>query len=249
MSAITDRPNTRGTRCARLVTLGIACSLTACADTPRSCDLDTASLVLRATITETSDGVEAELELSTSTEADPTAAGTALALCSDTDRLLVNEVEAEEVRALGHLYYIVEFDGPASSYEVSLARRDRDDVTIVVEPPPSFEIDEPAEQSEHSRSEPLQVSWSPAWPDHEIELSIADEIGAGCIDGLGEQLPVDDTGSYAFSNGALESEAGGSCEVKVSLTRVAEAEYPASLAAGGSVTAIVKRRRPFTSVE
>lgn len=253
VSVATDRSDTPVTKCVRLCALGIATlSGSACADTPRSCDLETASLVLRATISDTDDGVEAEIELSTPTMVDPdfgAGAGTALALCSDSDRLLVNGEEATEVHALGHLYYVVEFDGPTSNYEVTLDRRDRDDVTIVVTAPPSFEIDAPSEQSEHSRSAPLQVSWSPAWPDHESELTVADEIGAGCIDGLGERVFVDDTGDYVLGASALTSESGGRCEVKASLTRIAEADYPASLAEGGSVTAVVKRRRAFTSVE
>jgi hypothetical protein len=40
----------------------------------------------------------------------------------------------------------------------------------------------------------------------------------------------------------------GACQVTVTLTRIAEAEYPESLAAGGNATAIVKRRWVVNSI-
>jgi 2,3,4,5-tetrahydropyridine-2,6-dicarboxylate N-succinyltransferase len=40
----------------------------------------------------------------------------------------------------------------------------------------------------------------------------------------------------------------GVCQVTITLTRLAEAAYPASLAAGGNATAIVKRRLVINSI-
>lgn len=231
--------------------LGIATVLLgSCADAPGSCDLDTASLVLRATISDLDSGVEAEIELSTSTEGDTgVGGGTNLALCPGTDRLLVNGVEADEVYALGHLYYTVEFAEPVTIYEIVLERGDEGTVTIPVEAPPSFEISAPAPDAEHSRGSALEVSWAPAWPGYMSELSVSDEIGSSCIEGLGSTFEVPDEGSYVVGAGTLDSAAGGACEATVSLTRISEASYPAALAEGGSVAAIVKRRRAFTSVD
>jgi hypothetical protein len=216
---------------------------TGCSDTPRSCDVDNASLIMSATVSDLDSGVEVEIELETGSNG----SGTALALCPD-DQLFVNGVETEELRALGHLYYTVDFDEPDPSYEITLARKDHDDVSVLVEMPPSFEITAPAENAELSRAAPWEITWAPGWADQTIELDVADEIGSTCIEGLGLELVVDDTGSYGVAGNTLKGQ-GGSCEVTISLTRVIEGEYPSQLAPGGSVTALVKRRRPIVTVE
>jgi hypothetical protein len=172
--------------------------------------------------------------------------GTTLALCPDEDRLEVNGVETEELTTLGHRYYVAEFEQRESSYEISLARPNYEDVAMTIELPPSFDIALPDPSIEHPRSAALDVTWDPAWPDHQLGLSVADEIGSACIDGLGIGLDVDDTGSYSVPANTLVGT--GVCQVTITLTRLAEAAYPASLAAGGNATAIVKRRLVINSI-
>jgi hypothetical protein len=223
--------------------MAIGLSLAGCSDTPYSCKIDNATLLLRATVSELDavDGqprvrVEVELEAA----GGELGTGTTLALCPDEDRLAVNGVETDELNALGHLYYVAEFTSREPSYDITLTRPNHEDVVITIELPPSFEIEEPDASLDHSRSAALDIAWSPAWLDHQLALSVADEIGSACIDGLGFDLDVDDSGSYSVPAGTLVGT--GTCQVTISLTRLAEAPYPASLAPGGNATAIVKRR-------
>jgi acetyl esterase/lipase len=51
---------------------------------------------------------------------------------------------------------------------------------------------------------------------------------------------------YSVAAGTLVGT--GACQVTVTLTRIAEAAYPASLADGGNATAIVKRRLVINSI-
>ncbi|PRP90606.1 hypothetical protein ENSA5_63340 [Enhygromyxa salina] len=229
----------------------LALGASGCSDTtPRSCDLNTSSLVMRGTVSDFNNGVEVEIEFETEVETEPGTSGTTLELCPDSDQLEVNGVEAEPVQALGHLYYVVEFAEPEASYEISLERKDHESVSMIVEMPPSFEITAPAVGAESSRGEPLAVEWTPSWPEQLVELKISDKIGSSCIEGLGVEVEVDDTGSYDLAaNTLVGGGAVSNCEVSLSLTRLAEADYPAALAEGGKVSAVVKRRRPFTSVE
>ncbi|PRQ08227.1 hypothetical protein [Enhygromyxa salina] len=229
----------------------LALGAIACSDTPRSCDLSTSALVLQATVSDLDDGVAVEIELETAGETgSPGGSGTTLALCPDADRLEVNGVVAEELYALGHRYYVVSFDESASSYEISLQRNDNTSVSAIVEMPPTLEISEPGGGSTRSRGEPIEIGWTPSWSGHQINLAIEDEIGSSCIEGLGYDSDIDDTGSFSVgANALIGGSAASTCEVTLTLTRVLEAEYPAELAAGGSITAIVKRRRLFTSVE
>lgn len=239
--------DTRSCSLAALLALGA----TACADTPRSCDLSTSALVLRATVSDLDDGVEIELELETASETDPEgSSGTTLALCPEADHLEVNDVRAQEVYALDHRYYVVSFDQAEPSYEISLQRKEHESVSLIVDMPPTLEITEPGEGAASSRGEPIEIAWAPDWPGQMINLAIEDEIGSSCIEGLGVEYDVEDTGSYSVGGNALVGgSAVSSCEVTLTLTRVLEAEYPAALAEGGNVTAIVKRRRGFTSIE
>ncbi|KIG12754.1 hypothetical protein DB30_01112 [Enhygromyxa salina] len=229
----------------------LALGAVACADTPRSCDLATSALVLQATISDLDDGVEVEIELETAGDAGSAGGpGTTLALCHDADHLEVNGVRAEELYALGHRYYVVQFDQSESSFEISLQRNDGTDVSATVQMPPALEITAPSDGTARPRGEPLEVSWTPNWTGHQLNLAIEDEIGSSCIEGLGYEAEVDDTGSFIVA--ANELVGGGaisSCEVTLTLTRALEAEYPAALAPGGSISAIVKRRRVFTSVQ
>jgi hypothetical protein len=172
--------------------------------------------------------------------------GTTLALCPDEDLLEVNGVETEERNALGHLYYVAEFKSREPSYEISLERPSHEDVSFTIELPPSFDISLPDPSVDHPRDAALDITWSPAWPDHQLGLSVADEIGSACIDGLGFELDIDDTGMYSVAAGTLVGT--GACQVTVTLTRIAEAAYPASLADGGNATAIVKRRLVINSI-
>lgn len=222
----------------------------ACSETPRSCDLDNASLVLRATVSDLAHGVEVEVEI----ESEPSITGgigTALALCPEADVLTVNGVDTEEVLALGHLYYTAEFSTRESSYEIALARKDHEDVVVVVDMPPSFEILTPASAGESfSRAEALDITWAPGWPGEVIELNVSDEIGSTCIEGLGVEFDVEDSGSYSLAPHALSGGGGVSeCEATISLTRMREVEYPAQLAPDGQISAIVKRRLSFISID
>ncbi len=222
----------------------VAClSLAGCNDTPYSCKIDNTTLLLRATVSEL-DAVAGQPRVRVEVELEAAGgelgSGTTLALCPDEDRLEVNGVETEELNALGHLYYVAEFDSRESSYDITLTRPNHEDVVITIELPPSFEIDGPDADLDHSRGAAIDITWSPAWLDHQLALSVADEIGSACIDGLGIELDVDDSGTYSVPAGSLVGT--GTCQVTISLTRLAEAPYPVSLAPGGNATAIVKRR-------
>jgi hypothetical protein len=234
---------------ARCTLVALTLGASACNDTPYSCGIDNATLLVRATVSEL-DEVPGEPRVRVEVEFEAAGAepgtGTTLALCPDEDHLEVNGVETEERSALGHLYYIAEFQTRESSYEISLARPSYEDVSLTIELPPSFEISLPDPSIDHPRSAALDIAWTPAWPEHQLGLSVADEIGSACIDGLGIQLDIDDSGSYSVPAGTLVGT--GACQVTVSLTRLAEAAYPSSLAAGGNATAIVKRRLVVNSI-
>jgi hypothetical protein len=144
---------------------------------------------------------------------------------------------------------VVSFDQAEPSYEISLQRNDNISVTTTVEMPPTLEITEPADDASRSRAEPIEIAWMPAWPGQLVNLGIKDEIGSDCIEDLGVAYDVDDIGSYTVGGGALVGGGADSCEVTLTLTRVLESDYPSELAQGGSISAIVKRRRSFTSIE
>lgn len=229
--------------------LGLAPS--GCSDGPRSCELSSSSLVMFATIIDDDDGVEVEVEFETATDILDNR-GTALELCPDSDQLTINGQTPEEVRALGHLYYVVALDAASTQVEIDLVRTEGESIAVLVETPPRFTIDGPASGSEHSRAQDLLVEWSPMWAEGEMKLAIEDKIGSDCIVGLGHEELVEDSGSFVLPAGTLQSGGGGdggSCEVKVSLTRALEASYPEQLAPGGAIEAIVKRRLPFNSVD
>jgi hypothetical protein len=215
----------------------------------RSCDLETDQIILWATLTNSDAGVEVEVEFeAANTE------GVALALCPERDRLEINGVEATLVRALGHLFYTAKFKEPAAGYELMFMRGARQNITMLVEMPPSFEILEPAIDSVHPRGAALDVAWTPAWPGGEIDLTLADTVGSDCIEGLGVRYTLEDTvsavvgGNSLVSGAAVEDESPG-CAMTLTLTRSTELQYPAAFHEGGRVSAAVRRRRPFTSVE
>lgn len=198
-----------------------------------------------ATVIDDDKGFEVEVEFETATDFIDNA-GTSLELCPESDRLRINGQTPEEVRALGHLYYLAELDS-ASEVRIELTHGDELH-EVLVEVPPHFEIDSPVLDSVHSRGAALELSWSPAWPGEQVELAIEDQIGSDCIEGLGFEELVADSGSFTLAGDTLVSGAqGGSCQVKASLTRVLEASYPEQLAPGGGVTAIVNRRVAFIS--
>ena len=234
---------------ARCTLVALTLGATSCSDTPYSCRVDNATLLLRATVSEL-DAVAGQPRVRVEVEFEAAGAepgtGTTLALCPDEDRLEVNGVETDERNALGHLYYVAEFDTREDSYEISLARPSFEDVAITTDLPPSFDITAPDPNVDHPRSAALDIAWTPAWPDHQLGLSVADEIGSACIDGLGVELDVDDIGTYSVPAGSLVGT--DACQVTISLTRIAEADYPASLAKGGNATAIVKRRLVINSI-
>lgn len=217
-----------------------------CASEARSCDLDTDAIVMWATISDLGDRVEAEIEFEAAG-----AEGAALALCPDRDRLEVNGVEASSVRALGHVYYTVEFEGASvGEYEITLSRDDAKSVSVTVELPPSFEIVSPAANSTHSRGASLDIGWDPPWPGGVMELAVEDEVGSECIEALGIAYEVEDTGSYTVAPFMLTSGGeGGTCDVTLALTRSGIVDYPSGLHEGGEIAGFVRRRQPFTSTE
>jgi hypothetical protein len=234
---------------ASCILLSLALWASGCNDATHSCQVENERLLLRATVSEL-DAVPGEprvrVEVELEAVSDGPGSGTTLALCPEGDRLEVNGVEAEELDTLGHLYYIAEFQDRAPSFEIALTRPSHEDVTLTIELPPSFEISQPMAGAELPRDAALDIAWSPAWTDHQLALQVADEIGSACIDGLGIDLDVDDSGTYSVPAGMLVGT--GSCQVTISLTRLAEGEYPSSLAPGGNATAIVKRRLVVTSI-
>lgn len=218
-----------------------------CASEARSCDLDTDAIMMWATVNDLGDRVEVEIEFEAAG-----AEGAALSLCPERDRLEVNGVEASLVRALGHVYYTVEFDGASEGdYEIVLERDDAQSVSVTVELPPSFEILEPSANSSHSRGASLEIGWDPAWPAGVMELAVEDEIGSECIEALGIAYEVEDIGSYTVAPFMLTGggEGGSSCDVTLALTRSVIVEHPSELHEGGEIAGFVRRRQPFTSTE
>ncbi len=200
-----------------------------------------------ATVIDGDKGVEVEVEFETESDfVDNT--GTSLEVCAS-DVLSINGESPEEVRALGHRYYVVELDGPMEEVRIDLERED-ETINVVAATPPVFAIESPLAHSDHARADALEIAWAPAWSGQEVELAIEDKIGSDCIEGLGYDASVEDSGSFSLPAGTLVGgEGGGSCEVKVSLTRVLEASYPEQLAPGGSIIAVVNRRLPFNSID
>jgi hypothetical protein len=222
--------------------------LGACSSEARSCDLEASAIVLHATVIDGDEGVEIEVELETGVVGDE-AIGTGLTLCGETgERLEINGRETEQVRVLGRVYYVVEFDQPETSYVIEYFR---DDGTITTEltMPPTLAISLPAEDQVIPRSEPLTIGWEPSWPDHPMTLAIEDQVGSDCLEGLGYTTEVDDVGGATIAANLVESgpNTDATCTAWISLTRTSIAEYPDALHEGGSIEGYVKRRRRFSS--
>jgi hypothetical protein len=230
----------------RTLLVGVLGAATAgCGTDVESCDIDTKSMIMWATITDLGEGVDIEVSFEL-----PGEAGTPLALCPERDRLEINGVETSQVRALGHLYYTAKFSTAAETYEIVLVRDGAPNVSATVEMPPGFEILEPAADSSHPRGAALEVSWAPERSSNMIELAIEDAIGSDCIEGFGVAYEVADIGSYSVEGNSLVAGAeGGSCEVTLALTRSVVADYPTQFHTGGSISAFVRRDRPFISVD
>ena len=235
---------------ASVVTMGVlALSATSCSNEVRSCELETRAIAMRVTVTDKEGGVE--IELIVEVGSDEEEAGTPLELCPDEDHLTVNGIPAKLTRALGQLYYHVEFPEPVSEYRIDLTRDDFDDARITVLMPPPMDILAPTEGMMHKRSDPLPVAWQPTWPDHELDLAIEDQIGSDCITGLGFTMTVPDNGMFEVPGGAIfdNNPSQTSCAVSAVLTRDALGQYPPELHPSGSVQGFVKRRRGFVSQE
>lgn len=216
-----------------------------CASEARSCDLDTSALLMWATVTDL--GVEVEVEVEFEAFG---AEGAALTLCPDRDVLQINGVAAKQVHALGHVYYLAEFEGmPKPQYTISLARDGADSLTAVVDMPPPFEIITPEPMSSHSRATPLGIEWAPGWAGEVIEVAVEDAIGSDCLDDVGVRYEVDDTGTYTIGGSSLGGAGMGDCEVTLALSRHVIADYPPQLHEGGEIDGFVRRRRPFTSTD
>jgi hypothetical protein len=220
--------------------------MSGCASEARSCDLDTDAIIMWATVTDDGEQVAVEIEFEA-----VGAEGAALSLCPERDHLEVNGVEATPVRALGRVYYTVEWEGASvGEYEIVLERDDAQSVSVVVELPPSFTIESPVANSSHSRGLELDVLWAPSWSGGVMELAVEDAIGSECIEDLGIAYEVEDIGSYTVAPYSLQSgEAGGSCDVTLALNRSVFVDYPAELHEGGEIAGYVRRRQPFISIE
>jgi hypothetical protein len=177
-----------------------------------------------------------------------------IALCEDDDETLsVDGVALENFSsALGDIFYRHDFDGPQSGpLEIVWDRPEEDtSVTVDVLPPETLEISRPAHLEEHSRAAELLVEWAPAG-EESIVLEVRDELGVACLSENEPDLEIDDLGTYALPGNSLEPGGDlppdGRCEVDLWLTRSRDGDYPSALAAGGSVTATVKRRVRFLS--
>lgn len=216
-----------------------------CASEARSCDLGTDEIVMWATVNDVGDKVEVEVEFETAG-----VEGAALTLCPDRDRLEINGVEARMIQALGHVYYVAEFESASvRDYELLLSRSEAQSVSVAVELPPLIDVLMPAPNSSHSRAAPLEVSWDPPWPGSVLGLAVEDAVGSDCLEALGVSYEVDDSGSYTLSAHSLVSGTGGSCDVTLALTRSVAIDYPTELHEGGEVVGFVRRRQPFTSID
>jgi hypothetical protein len=227
--------------------VGIAL-LGGCSTEPRSCNLEASAIVLHATVTDGDEGVEIEIELEIGVD-DEESIGTPLSLCEEAgETIMVNGRPAEQVRVLGRIYYVVEFEEPETTYTIDYVR---DDGTITAEltMPPTLAITMPAEEAQASRSLPLDVAWEPTWPEHTIMLAIEDQIGSDCLEGLGYSMEIEDLGGATIAANQLESgpDSDATCTVWIALTRTSVAAYPEALHGGGSIEGYVKRRRRFTS--
>jgi hypothetical protein len=223
-------------------------SLGSCSTEARSCNPEASAIVLHATVTDGDEGMEIEIELETGV-VDGEEVGTPLSLCSEAGEVIeVNGRAAEQVRVLGRVYYVVEFEAPETEYVIKYVRDDGT-ITASLTMPPTLAITEPAEDQVIARSAPFGISWDPTWPEHPIMLAIEDQIGSDCLEGLGYTSEIDDLGSATIAANQLESgpEIDATCTAWVSLTRSSVAAYPDALHEGGSVEGYVKRRRRFSS--
>jgi hypothetical protein len=222
--------------------------LSSCSTEPRSCNLEPSAIAMFATVTDGDEGVEIEIELEIGID-DEESIGTPLSLCAEAGEVIeVNGRAAEQVRVLGRIYYVIEFEDPETTYTIAYVR---DDGTITAEltMPPTLDITTPAEDQMIPRSEPLSIAWEPTWPDHPIMVAIEDQIGSDCLEGLGYSTEVDDVGSATIVANQLESgpDTDASCTAWIALTRTSVAAYPDALHESGSIEGYVKRRRRFTS--
>lgn len=222
--------------------------LAACAVEPRSCELESNAIVLHATVTDGDRGVEVELELEAAAEGDEP--GTPLTLCVESgEQLRVNGRSAKQVRALGQVFYTVEFDAPETTYTVEYVRDD-ETIELALEMPPTFEISTPTEDQIIPRSEPIMVSWSPTWPDHMIQIAVEDRVGSDCLEGLGYSTEAQDLGTATIGANSIEAgaaKAAETCKAWIAITRSSVGTYPSQLHEGGSFEGYVKRRRRFQS--
>lgn len=220
----------------------LALASVGCIETAQSCDVETRDMLMQATASDSDEGIQVEVELQLADDL------TSLELCEDDDELTVNGVVAQQIRALGHVYYVVDFADPAERYDIELRREVHRGATARLEMPPRFEITAPEVELRQSSAEEFELRWDPPWAGEVIGLTLEGEIGEGCLEGPRYEQEVADLGSYLFAAGSIElaeTAPATGCDVTVGLTRTVAGDYPAGMADGGTVDAFVKRRVRF----
>ena len=146
--------------------------------------------------------------------------------CVD-DEVRVNGRAAAALRKPnGHTVFALNLGQPASAYTVEVIR-DGEGHRFQASPvAPDFEIVAPVHRSEHPRSAPLEIAWTPALGDPAtLTLLIGDTVdGVTCLAELYRESLVDDgghqlaTATLAVGDGQIESKSA--CEGFVELIRV-----------------------------
>jgi hypothetical protein len=223
--------STRWLCCALASSLALGCT-----SDPQTCKLPTSEIVMSASVSDVNGDIEVDVEFQALD------GSTTLELCPGRDRLTVNGVAVESIRVFGEQYYRVGFEDPAERYEIHLGRNDASDATVAIDMPPSFEITAPAPNSSYSRSGTLTVEWAPSWIGEVMQLSLLDDIGSSCIDGLGLFDTVEDVGQVEIGGTKLAaSEADLECDLTLLLTRSSALEFTSGTLGGGGITASISR--------
>lgn len=237
-----------------LAPLSFVAALAACDPAPTdSCGVPTNEISLVAIAVENGPTLRTEVELSTED-----AAGVhGLELC-DADVLEIDGHATEEIDRPDKVLYSYTSDMVASrTVALELRREEGESVSFTIDIPPSFEVSAPVAGAEVSRSSDFVLEWAPPNPGNMMRIGLAEEIGMGvCIEtsvaehdykGL-SGVDIEDDGNWNIPATVLDAGAREKCDASYRFTRIASAEYPGALAAGGYLEGRVERLVAFVSV-
>ncbi len=222
-------------------------------DPDNSCGIPTSELSLVATAVDNGPTLRAEVDFTT-----VRASGElSIALC-DEDKLIIAGEEPQRVDRPDRVIYSYTSEVTSSpTVEFEFVRDGEDSVTFSITMPPAFEVTAPQPDTEISRSAELLLEWLPPNPGGSMRIALAEEIGNGvCLETLVEAhnykdlsgVDIEDDGNWKIPAATIDSGARDKCDATYRFARLASAEYPAALHAGGYLEGRVERAVAFSSV-